>query len=188
MLALKYHHASDDVTGVRALENFCAGNPGIRTISTTMTEEQVYSLFQLSDCFVSPHRSEGFGLNIAQAMYYGKPVIATGYSGNMDFTSAENSFLIDLDRDGHTLWYADAAKAVRPVAYQYLIETSLDGKTFRPIVDQRANKRGQNVEFSTFAPAKARWVRLTLTGPAKSQSAGVLEFTVFGKPAKQPAK
>ena len=108
VLALKYHHASDDVTGVHALENFCAGNSGIRTISTTMTEEQVYSLFQLSDCFVSPHRSEGFGLNVAQAMYYGKPVIATGYSGNMDFTSAENSFLIDynlipLDTDYE--WY-----------------------------------------------------------------------------------
>ena len=94
----------------------------------------------------------------------------------------------DLDRDGHALWYADAARAVRPVAYQYLIEISLDGKAFRPIVDQRANKQVQNVEFSTFAPARARWVRLTLTGLAKSQSAGVLEFTVFGKPAEQPAK
>jgi glycosyltransferase involved in cell wall biosynthesis len=36
-------------------------------------------------------------LNIAAAMYYGKPVIATGYSGNMDFTTPQNSFLIDYD-------------------------------------------------------------------------------------------
>jgi glycosyltransferase involved in cell wall biosynthesis len=44
---------------------------------------------------VSPHRSEGFGLTIASAMHYGKPVIVTGYSGNIDFTDASNAFLID---------------------------------------------------------------------------------------------
>ena len=37
------------------------------------------------DCFVSPHRSEGFGFNLAESMYLEKPVIATGYSGNIDF-------------------------------------------------------------------------------------------------------
>ena len=97
VLALKYHHASDDPAGVQMLENFAAASPNIRTISGTMSDDEVYSLFQLCDCFVSPHRSEGFGLNIAQAMYYGKPVIATGYSGNMDFTTKENSFLIDFN-------------------------------------------------------------------------------------------
>ena len=43
------------------------------------------SLMASVDCFVSLHRSEGFGLGMAQSMYLGKPVIATGYSGNMDF-------------------------------------------------------------------------------------------------------
>jgi glycosyltransferase involved in cell wall biosynthesis len=60
-----------------------------------LTRERLCSLYQLCDCYVSPHRSEGFGLTIATAMYYGKPVIATGYSGNMDFTNEENAFLID---------------------------------------------------------------------------------------------
>tara|TARA_B100000945_G_C19893822_1_gene372912 strand:- start:120 stop:503 length:384 start_codon:yes stop_codon:yes gene_type:complete len=44
---------------------------------------------------VSLHRSEGFGLTIAEAMQMGKPVITTGYSGNMDFTNEENSLLVD---------------------------------------------------------------------------------------------
>lgn len=43
------------------------------------------------DCHVSRHRSEGLGLTMAEAMACGKPVIATGYSGNLDFMSAANS-------------------------------------------------------------------------------------------------
>ena len=49
------------------------------------------------DCYVSLHRSEGFGLTMAEAMYLGKPVIATGYSGNMDFMTARNSYLVDYE-------------------------------------------------------------------------------------------
>jgi glycosyltransferase involved in cell wall biosynthesis len=96
-LVLKYHHSEFDVPAVALLERVAKTAPNIRIISQTLPEEQVYGLLRSCDCFVSPHRSEGFGLNIAAAMYYGKPVIATGYSGNMDFTTPENSFLIDYD-------------------------------------------------------------------------------------------
>jgi glycosyltransferase involved in cell wall biosynthesis len=48
----------------------------------------------LADCYVSLHRSEGFGLTLAEAMRCGKPVIATAYSGNMEFMNHENSFLV----------------------------------------------------------------------------------------------
>ncbi len=71
--------------------------PNIQLLTRTIPDDQIQDLFACCDCFVSPHRSEGFGLNIAQAMAHEKPVIVTGYSGNMDFTSAENSFLIDYD-------------------------------------------------------------------------------------------
>src|SRR4029079_6302276 len=37
----------------------------------------------------------GFGFNLAEAMYFGKPVIGTGYSSNIDFMNEENSYLID---------------------------------------------------------------------------------------------
>lgn len=52
------------------------------------------ALMNLSDCFVSLHRSEGLGLTMAEAMLLGKPVIATEYSGNMDFMSRETSYLV----------------------------------------------------------------------------------------------
>jgi hypothetical protein len=56
------------------------------------------------DCYVSLHRSEGFGLTLAEAMSLAKPVIATGYSGNMDFMTPTNSFpvkygMIPLEQD-----------------------------------------------------------------------------------------
>ena len=49
------------------------------------------------DCYVSLHRSEGLGLTMAEAMFHGKPVIATRYSGNVDFMTDDNSFLVDYE-------------------------------------------------------------------------------------------
>jgi 2-polyprenyl-3-methyl-5-hydroxy-6-metoxy-1,4-benzoquinol methylase len=53
------------------------------------------ALIAACDCYVSLHRSEGWGLTMAEAMALAKPVIATGYSGNLDFMTTENSFLVD---------------------------------------------------------------------------------------------
>ena len=50
------------------------------------------SLIRLSDCYVSLHRSEGFGLGMAEAMAFGKPVIGTDYSGNTEFLSERTGF------------------------------------------------------------------------------------------------
>jgi len=58
---------------------------------------QVNALFASADCYISLHRSEGLGLGMAQSMYLGKPVIGTGYSGNLDFMSRENSLLVDYE-------------------------------------------------------------------------------------------
>ncbi len=49
------------------------------------------------DAYVSLHRSEGFGLTMAEAMALGKPVVATAYSGNLDFMNDNNSFLVPFE-------------------------------------------------------------------------------------------
>lgn len=69
-----------------------------------MAKDELLSLLASSDCYVSLHRSEGFGITIAEAMYAKKPVIATAYGGNTDFMSINNSYpvkykLIELDDD-----------------------------------------------------------------------------------------
>jgi glycosyltransferase involved in cell wall biosynthesis len=64
-------------------------------IDKVLSDSEMKGLFSGCDAFVSLHRSEGFGRGLAEAMYYGKPVIATGYSGNLDFMNPLNSCLVD---------------------------------------------------------------------------------------------
>jgi glycosyltransferase involved in cell wall biosynthesis len=67
----------------------------IKFVDTTFTAKEVVGLMSICDAFISLHRSEGIGLSLAQSMLLGKPVIATNYSGNTDFTLADNSCLVD---------------------------------------------------------------------------------------------
>lgn len=69
--------------------------PNIIFINKYLTDLQTTSLLNISDCYVSLHRSEGLGLPMAEAMLLGKPVIATNYSGNLEFMNASNSFLVN---------------------------------------------------------------------------------------------
>jgi len=71
------------------------GRPDIHIVDRSLSGEQMSGLMAACDCYVSLHRAEGFGLTMAEAMAIGKPVIATGYSGNVDFMNEENSYLVD---------------------------------------------------------------------------------------------
>ncbi|GEO98938.1 glycosyltransferase [Methylobacterium haplocladii] len=81
-----------------------AGEAGVILIDATLTWHETLGLMAACDAYVSLHRSEGLGLSMAEAMLLGKPVIATRYSGNLDFMDDGNSLLVDfrlvtLDRD-----------------------------------------------------------------------------------------
>ncbi len=73
------------------------GRPDIHVIDRSLSGEELNGLMAACDAYVSLHRSEGFGLTMAEAMAIGKPVIGTGYSGNLDFMNAENSYLVDYE-------------------------------------------------------------------------------------------
>ena len=79
---------------LRRLEQQAAGRPDISVVDGFVPAEQVRAYTALADCSVSLHRSEGFGLTLAEAMALGKPVIATGYSGNLAFMRDDNSYLV----------------------------------------------------------------------------------------------
>ena len=87
--------AGDEFPAERAqLAAAIADRPEIHLIEETVSAAAKNAMIASCDCYVSLHRSEGLGLTMAEAMYFGRPVIATGYSGNLDFMTAENSYLV----------------------------------------------------------------------------------------------
>ena len=71
-----------------------AGARSVLVLPGDMTEAESTSLLWSADCFVSLHRARGFGRVLAESMLLEKPVIATAYSGNMDFMSPDTACLV----------------------------------------------------------------------------------------------
>jgi glycosyltransferase involved in cell wall biosynthesis len=76
------------------LQDAVAGDPRIHLASTTLSDTEQAAMLATADIVLSPHRSEGFGLNLAEAMAAGKCVIASGWSGNMDFMDDSSAVLL----------------------------------------------------------------------------------------------
>jgi glycosyltransferase involved in cell wall biosynthesis len=79
----------------RELEREVGGREDIHLIDGYLSHEQKDALLARCDCYVSLHRAEGFGVPLAEAMRLAKPVIATGWSGNLEFMNRDNSYLVD---------------------------------------------------------------------------------------------
>jgi glycosyltransferase involved in cell wall biosynthesis len=73
------------------------GFPNILIFDQYLDRAEVLGLISGALAYVSLHRSEGYGLTLSESMELGTPVIATGYSGNMDFMNQSNSMLVDFD-------------------------------------------------------------------------------------------
>jgi glycosyltransferase involved in cell wall biosynthesis len=80
---------------LRRLHERCANDPRIRLLDTVLPYGDVLSLYASADVYVSLHRAEGLGLGMLEAMSVGTPVVGTGWSGNLDYMTPENSFLVD---------------------------------------------------------------------------------------------
>jgi hypothetical protein len=81
------------------------------------------------------------------------------------------------------------ATATAPVppptnAYQYKIDISADGETYATVLDQSTNAIVRNTIFEEIPPTKCRFVRLTMINWPRATPLGIIEFTVFGKPAE----
>ncbi len=88
-------NADRDDGGHVRLRKAAAEHADIVLVERPATRSAINSLSALADCVVSLHRAEAFGFHLADAMSLGRPVIATGYSGNLDFMTADNSYLVD---------------------------------------------------------------------------------------------
>ncbi len=95
MLVIKTQNAQFHAADFDALQARLAGRTDILWINHTLSRQEVYDLQYVCDALVSLHRSEGYGLGPAEAMFLGKPVIATNWSGNTEFMNQQNSLPVN---------------------------------------------------------------------------------------------
>ena len=95
ILVLKTINGHRRLNDLEKLKHAIGDRTDILVMDEYYTAAEKNALLALCDCYVSLHRSEGLGLTMAEAMGLEKPVIATAYSGNLDFMTPENSFLVD---------------------------------------------------------------------------------------------
>lgn len=95
-LVIKVNNASDFPDELEKLNRLIKGYQNIYILNKIYSRQEINGLINSTDCLISLHRSEGFGLPMAEAMYLGKPVIATNWSGNVDFMNKNNACLVDF--------------------------------------------------------------------------------------------
>lgn len=94
-LRLKVQNLSHDLKTHKQLQQLIKSRTDISLIDTVFDDKGMASFLASFDGLISLHKSEGFGLSLAEAMSMGVTVIATGWSGNLDFMNADNSYLVD---------------------------------------------------------------------------------------------
>jgi glycosyltransferase involved in cell wall biosynthesis len=94
LLVLKTYQTQQGGPAWRAVLAAAAGAANIRIIDREMSRAEVWALIRAADVLVSLHRSEGVGLALSEAMRLGVAVVATGWSGNMDFMDPESAQLV----------------------------------------------------------------------------------------------
>ena len=95
VLIVKALNADYDPRAHERLTAAAAAHPDVYLLAQWLSSSERDGLMNSADCYVSLHRAEGFGYTLAESMWAAKPVIATGYSGNLDFMTADNSYLVD---------------------------------------------------------------------------------------------
>ena len=93
-LVLKSHNGDFKPERLARLREAAGDRSDIHIVDQFLTTAEMAALMRRADCYVSLHRAEGFGLTLGETMALGKPVIATGFSANLDFMTAENSYLV----------------------------------------------------------------------------------------------
>ena len=93
-LLIKASSADQFPEQAAALKSLAKDDPRIRWVEALLPQSQLDALYDQADAVVSLHRAEGFGLTLAEAMAQAIPVIATGYSGNLDFMPPGSAELI----------------------------------------------------------------------------------------------
>ncbi len=144
-----------------------SAHPDVHVIDQRLSPSQRNGLLGAADCYVSLHRAEGFGYTLAESMWLRKPVIATGYSGNLDFMTPDNSYLVD-----HRLVPIGAGNDPYPA----------DGMWAEPDVDHASRLMREVFEHPDEAGRRAERAALEIRsshGPQAAGTAMVKRLTVL---------
>ncbi len=103
-VVIKVHNRANNPDAWARLQEDAKALDGAVLIAETLPRADIYALQAACDCFVSLHRSEGFGLAIAESMFLGKPVISTDWSASAEFVNERNGCpveakLVTLERN-----------------------------------------------------------------------------------------
>ncbi|MGJ8688521.1 MAG: glycosyltransferase [Gammaproteobacteria bacterium] len=94
-LVLKVNNPTPD--SISTIKEAIGEHRNILVLDKVYSRQEVNALISNTDCFVSLHRSEGFGFGPAEAMALGKAVLATNWSGNTDYMRPNNCMPIDYE-------------------------------------------------------------------------------------------
>jgi len=146
-LVLKLINGDRAVADLERLRLAIEGRDDIVLLDGYLTGDEVSGLMSVADCYVSLHRSEGYGLTMAEAMALGKPVIATGYSGNLDFMDDATAYLVPWT-------YAEVPAGCEPYP--------VGAKWAEPDLDEAARLMRHVVDHPAEAEAKGEAARASV--------------------------
>ena len=168
------------------VEAVVAGRADIRLLRTPLSEADMTLLVASADVILSLHRAEGFGLLAAEGLWLGKPVVATAWSGVMDFLDADSAVLIpwtqspvqdsqDMYKDG---WWAEPDIDAAADALRRLIDDPAE----RAALGLRARRRA----LAVFDEDRWRTEIMALLGPATVSDDGVVPDAIPGQTPLAP--
>jgi glycosyltransferase involved in cell wall biosynthesis len=140
-------HFSNDFSRLREA---VGGAGNIRFDTRTLPAADSHALTACADIVLSLHRSEGFGLVPAEAMLLGRAVVATGWSGNMDFMDADSAALVGYRlvpaRDPRGVFEAPGAEWAEPDIAEAAarLENLADDPAERAALAERGRRMAQS--------------------------------------------
>ncbi|MBC9179184.1 glycosyltransferase, partial [Pseudoroseomonas ludipueritiae] len=94
ILVIKTHATADAGPGWAEVAAAAAARPNVRVMEQHLSRPALWALMATADCLLSLHRAEGYGFAMAEAMVLGRAVVATGWSGNLDFMRGPDAMLV----------------------------------------------------------------------------------------------